>query len=150
MMVETARVIAVDGDEITVEAAIKTTCNACQAQSDCGTGAIAKAIAPKSQQLTFKTPVAVSVGDEVNVGIPEQGIMLASALLYVVPLLVLVISAVLLERWFGLPGSGGDLVVFAGSSLATLASFVAISRHLKKMDKGRFQPVLISKQSPSE
>jgi positive regulator of sigma E activity len=38
MIKETATVVAVDGDVVTVEAAIKSTCNACQAQSDCTTG----------------------------------------------------------------------------------------------------------------
>jgi len=52
MIRETATVVAVNGDTVTVEAAIKSTCNACQAQSDCGTGVISRALAPKTPPVT--------------------------------------------------------------------------------------------------
>ena len=90
MIKETATVVAVQGDVVTVEAAIKSTCNSCQAQSDCGTGIISSAIAPKTQQLTFSTPNPVSIGQQVTVGIPEAGVLSASAWLYILPLLVFI------------------------------------------------------------
>ncbi|MEC8377515.1 MAG: SoxR reducing system RseC family protein, partial [Pseudomonadota bacterium] len=71
MIKETATVVAVDGDKVTVEAAIKSTCNSCQAQSDCGTGVVSRALAPKTQYLTLNTPMTVQVGQQVTVGIPE-------------------------------------------------------------------------------
>lgn len=145
MITETATVIAVNGDRVTVEAAIKTTCSTCQAQSDCGTGAISRAIAPKTQQLTLHSPVPVRVGDSVSVGIPEAGIVSASALLYVVPLLVFVLSAALFTAVLPALGLASELWVLAGATLCTLAGFVVISGFLKKMDGARFQPVLLSK-----
>ena len=90
MIRETATVVAIDGDSVTVEAAIKSTCNACEAQSDCGTGVISRAIAPKTQQLTLRTPMPVRIGQKVTVGIPEAGILSASAWLYLLPLVEIV------------------------------------------------------------
>lgn len=145
MITETATVVAVDRDWITVEAAIKTTCSTCQAQSDCGTGAISRAIAPKTQQLTLQSPMPVTVGDTVRVGIPEAGIVSASALLYVVPLLVFIVSAALFNTMLPALGLASELWVLAGAGLSTLAGFVVISGLLKKMDGARFQPVLLSK-----
>ena len=94
MIKETATVVAVDGDFITVEAAIKTTCSSCQAQSDCGSGVISRALSPRTQQLSLRSPVPCKVGDTVRIGVPEAGVVAASLWLYVVPLIVLVISAI--------------------------------------------------------
>lgn len=150
MITERATVVAVDGDNVTVEAAIKTTCNGCQAQSDCGTGAIATAFAPKVQRLELTSPVPVQVGDEVSVGIPEAGVLSASALLYVVPLLVLIGSALLLDSWLSTIGLGNDLSIFVGSVAATFISYIVVSGRIKKLDTQRFQPVLIKRLSPQK
>ena len=75
MIKETATVVAIDGDKVTVEAAIKSTCSACSAQEDCGTGVISRALAPKTQQLVLRTPMSVRLGQQVTVGIPEAGIL---------------------------------------------------------------------------
>ncbi len=145
MITETATVVAVNGDNVTVEAAIKTTCSTCQAQSDCGTGAISRAIAPKTQQLTLQSPMPVRVGDTVSVGIPEAGIVSASALLYVLPLLVFVLSAALFSAVLPGVGLNSELWVLAASVISTFAAFVGISGYIKKIDGARFQPVLLSK-----
>ncbi|GGW85994.1 SoxR reducing system RseC family protein [Alteromonas halophila] len=150
MITERATVVAVNDDSVVVEAAIKTTCNGCQAQSDCGTGAIATAFAPKVQRLTLRSPVPVEIGDEVSVGIPEAGMLSASALLYVVPLLALIGSALLLDSWLSLAGAVHDLSVFAGSVLVTFLTYIVISARIKKLDTQRFQPVLIGRISGSD
>jgi len=143
MIKETAMVIAVDGDSVTVEAAIKSTCNACQAQSDCGTGVISRAIAPKTQQLTLRTPMTVNVGQKVIVGIPEAGILSASAWLYLLPLItfmgaysafmsVLSSTAIAHELWATVP-----------SALTTFVVYKFIAYKLKRVESTKYQPVLL-------
>lgn len=144
MITETATVVAVNQDRVTVEAAIKSTCSSCQAQSDCGSGVISRAMAPKVQHLEIETPMSVKVGDTVQVGIPEAGLLSASVWLYLVPLLVFLGSAAgltQLQTWLNI---GHELLVVAGASLITLGAFVGVSGHLKKADKSRFRPVLLS------
>lgn len=143
MIKETAMVIAVDGDSVTVEAAIKSTCNACQAQSDCGTGVISRAIAPKTQQLTLRTPMTVNVGQKVIVGIPEAGILSASAWLYLLPLItfmgtysafmsVLSGTAIAHELWATIP-----------SAFTTFVVYKLIAYKLKWVESTKYQPVLL-------
>ena len=151
MITERATVVAVEGDKVTVEAAIKTTCNGCQAQSDCGSGAIATAFAPKVQRLELTSPLPVKVGDEVSVGIPEAGVLSASALLYIVPLLVLISSALALDSLLPTIGLVTELGVFIGSISATFVSYIVLSGRIKKLDTQRFQPVLINRlTSPTQ
>ena len=149
MIKESATVIAVDGDIVTVEAAIKTTCSSCQAQSDCGSGVISRALSPRSQQLTLRSPVPCRVGDTVSIGVPEAGVVAASLWLYVVPLIVLVVSAIAAGQWLPAVGLHSELWTLATSLLLTSASFVLISGHLKKIDQTRFQPVILSTASSS-
>lgn len=144
MIKESATVIAVDGDLVTVEAAIKTTCSSCQAQSDCGSGVISRALSPRTQQLTLRSPVPCKVGETVSIGVPEAGVVAASLWLYIVPLLVLVVSAIAAGQWLPAIGLDSELWTLATSLLLTCASFVLISGHLKKIDQSSFQPVILS------
>lgn len=143
MILEKAQVIHIDDDVVTVSAQIKTTCNACQAQSDCGTGTIAKAFASRHQSLTIQSLVPVKVGDVVTIGMPEERVLSASVWLYLVPLLTLLASTIAIDRALGLLGLDHELLAFAGALLMTFLSFVWVSGRLKKQDKHHFQPVII-------
>ncbi|MCW8107387.1 SoxR reducing system RseC family protein [Alteromonas ponticola] len=144
MIVENATVISVHGDMVTVEAAIKTTCNGCQVNEECGTGVVSRALAPKTQQLTIKTPMVVKVGDVVKVGVPEVGILTASAWLYLMPLAVLLISALFFSSLFPLLGLNSEIWVILASILVTFIGFGFTSRRLKSIDSTKYQPVILS------
>lgn len=145
MITEQAVVVAIDGDRITVEASVKSTCNTCNVQSDCGTGTIASAMAPRTQQLTVQSLLPVNIGDHVTVGIPESGLLTASLMLYIIPILTLLTSAVLSNVLLPLDTFGRDILIVLLSAGVTLMAFVFVSNRLKKFDKQRFQPVLISR-----
>ncbi len=144
MIVESATVIDVKGDVVTVQAAIKTTCNGCQANDDCGTGVISRALAPKSQQLTLKTPTPVKVGDVVKIGVPEKGVLTASAWLYLLPLTVFLLTALLFNFILPVVGFTNELWVLLASSIVTFVGFLLSSRHLKSIETAKFQPVILS------
>ena len=55
---------------VLVETQIKSTCGSCEAQSNCGTGAIAKVFASKRETLRFRLNEMVEVGQKVSLGIP--------------------------------------------------------------------------------
>ncbi|MFB1034367.1 MAG: SoxR reducing system RseC family protein, partial [Sinobacterium sp.] len=65
---------------IIVETQIKSTCGSCEAQSNCGTGAIAKVFATKRETLRFRLDEIVEVGQKVSLGIPEENLLKASSL----------------------------------------------------------------------
>ncbi|WP_018982982.1 SoxR reducing system RseC family protein [Salinimonas chungwhensis] len=148
MITETATVVGAEGDKITLEAAIKSTCSTCQAQSDCGSGVISRALAPRLQQITVHSPMPVKVGDKVKVGIPEAGLLGASMWLYMVPLVVLLVSAAVLHALTANMQGIGELITIFGSGLVTFVGFVAISRRLKRVDQTKFKPVLLGVVKP--
>lgn len=141
MITETATVIAIDNDVVTVSASVKTGCSQCQASTDCGTSAVAKAFTPRQQTLTMRSPLPVAIGEQVVIGIPEQKVLLASSLVYIVPLLTLIGSVIGLNRltaWH-------ELAVFGLSVLFSAISVKAVSRYLSKGKRTRFEPVIVSR-----
>lgn len=141
MIEENAVVVKVNEDHIVVEAAVKSTCSRCQVNNTCGTGSIARAFSHKVQQLELVSPMPVNVGDTVVIGIRENGVLFASFLLYLLPLgtffLTLLVSSALLANQLH------ELLLLLVALLPTAAVFKLVSTRCKRLDKGRFQPILL-------
>ncbi len=141
MITETATVVAVNGDRVTVSASVKTACGSCQAADDCGTSAVAKAFSPKQQTFDLVSPLPLKAGDLVTLGIPEAHLLSASWMMYVVPLLVLIGSALILTELTELH----ELQVFLASGGFTWLAFQWVSNRLQRRRNGRYEPVIVSK-----
>ncbi|MEW6998429.1 SoxR reducing system RseC family protein [Colwelliaceae bacterium BS250] len=108
MIEETAKVVAIDGDKITVTSSIKSTCHSCAQQDDCGSGQIAKAIPHKSLTTSLNAKFIgnkiLNVGDEVVIGLPETTMLSSAFDVYMLPIIGLVLFAaigqyVLVDLW---------------------------------------------------
>lgn len=144
MIEEIGLITAVDKDHIWVETKINTTCNSCQVQNDCGTGAVAKTFAPKTEQLILRCEAHPQVGQKVKLGIEEHQLLGASALMYLLPLLTLVGSA-LLGQWI-LPQMGlqHELWIVTFAFLATFVCFAWLRKHASEDVHQRFSPKLLA------
>ena len=134
---------------VLIETQIKSTCGSCEAQSNCGTGAIAKVFASKRETLRFRYSEMVEVGQKVSLGIPEENLLKASALVYCLPLFALVISALVGQTILPLVGlmAEGWLIMF--SAFSTYFTFRFVRRFLSNSDQGDFHPRIL-KVFPSE
>ena len=128
---------------VLVETQIKSTCGSCEAQSNCGTGAIAKVFARKRETLRFRLNDLVEVGQKVSLGIPEENLLKASAIVYCLPLLTLVLSAVIGQSILPLVGlvTEGWLILF--SAFNTYITFKFVRRFLSQTDQGDFHPRIL-------
>ncbi len=150
-MIEEIGVIkAVDQDHIWVETQIKSTCGSCQAESNCGTGTVAKAFSPKTETLVLRCAEKARVGQRVRLGIPEQALLGASALMYLLPLFALVGSA-LLGQWlmpqFGLVHEG---YLIAFTLAMTALCFLQVRKHLQTDSKQQYHPRLLGLLPPEQ
>jgi sigma-E factor negative regulatory protein RseC len=140
MIEETGIVKKVKGNEVWVETQIKTTCGTCHVNKNCGTSVVAKAFAAKPELLKLISPYELKEGQAVKLGIPEEQLIGASMLVYLVPILVLIVSVSSMQ--FVLPHvHEGWQVVFGFA--ATAVSFWQISIFANKQDKGQFSPVVL-------
>ncbi|MFT4808610.1 MAG: sigma-E factor negative regulatory protein RseC [Paraglaciecola sp.] len=128
---------------VIVETQIKSTCGSCEAQSNCGTGAIAKVFASKRETLRFRLNDMVEVGQKVSLGIPEENLLKASAMVYCLPLFALVLSALVGQSvfpFFGLMAEGW-LILF--SAICSYLTFRFVRRFLSNSDQGEFHPRIL-------
>lgn len=140
MIEETGIVKKVKGNEVWIETQIKTTCSTCHVNKNCGTSVVAKAFMAKPELLKLISPYELKEGQTVKLGIPEEQLMGASLLVYVLPILVLIVSVSSMQ--FLLPNVHEGWQVLFGFA-ATAVSFWQISIFAKKQDKGQFSPIVL-------
>ncbi|MFP4559797.1 MAG: SoxR reducing system RseC family protein [Thiohalorhabdus sp.] len=104
-----ATVVAVNGEEVEVEAATGGGgCGSCHSAGGCGGGRTILGTRPGvATRLRVAPDLAVRPGERVVVGLPEGGFLRASVALYLVPLLGMFGGAGLAEGLLGRFISGG-------------------------------------------
>lgn len=94
---ETARVVALDGEQAWVTTRRRTACESCAANKGCGTGIMARSFSGgRTLQLKVRNSVDATVGDDVVLGIDDRVLVRSAVLMYLLPLLALMAGA-----WFG-------------------------------------------------
>ncbi len=147
MIEEVGQICAIEKDAsgqiIWVETQIKSTCGSCEAQSNCGTGAIAKVFARKTERLRFRWDESVTLGQKVSLGIPEENLLKAAMLVYLLPLVVLVVSALIATAslpWLGLQS---ELWTIGVAALCTYAAMRLSAVWLNRGNKQQYSPRIL-------
>ena len=150
MILETGTVVAVESDVLWVETIQKSACEVCVAEKGCGQKFLSK-LAGKTTSIRVlldkQSQQKFSVGQSVTIGIPEDVIVLASLLVYLLPIFGAVAGAALV----GINGGGGDLQSIAGALAGLLFGGWLVSLHSRKSRNDlRYNPILVdSSAGPS-
>jgi len=89
---ESGVIVAVELDRVWVETIRSSACDSCKAQKGCGHGLINKASSGKTFQLDVqRNGLSAKVGDTAVIGIPEDSILKASLIGYLLPIVLLLI-----------------------------------------------------------
>ncbi|MFT6899693.1 MAG: sigma-E factor negative regulatory protein RseC [Paraglaciecola sp.] len=129
---------------VCIETQVKSTCGVCQAKDDCGTGIVARAFSPKKEQLWLPCDQAVEIGQNVKLGIPENLLLRASLLVYILPLVMLLFSSVvgsLILKTMGIDSEGSVILL---AFLVASASFYGVRQYLTRYSQQRFEPSLLA------
>lgn len=121
-----AKVIAIDDGEITVEAVQSSACASCH-QQDCSAGTVNKALGNKTHRMVLPCQQAVQPGDQVVLAIPERGLVTASLLVYMLPLLCVMLALVIAEPLLASEPSG-ELPLIIVSVIAGLCGLLLARR----------------------
>ena len=107
MMIERARVVAVEVDACWVETIARPGCGACASGQGCGGGVIGRLLGDRRHHLRIVLPAGLrpAVDDEVEIGVREHSVLRASVFAYLLPLAGIVAGAV----------TGGGLTVIANA-----------------------------------
>ena len=139
MILETATVISIEEDAVWVEALQKSTCESCSAQKGCGTSVLSKLTGKTSRIRVLaaaEQSQSLNLGQDVTIAIPEDVIVKASLLVYLVPLITS-----LTGLW--LFSASSDIVSVGGAFIGLLVGGAIVSRFsAKTRDNPRLNPVL--------
>lgn len=140
MIEEIGKVVATEPGFAWIETQVKSTCTSCVGNDSCGTGLVAKVFTPKPEHLRIPTPSPLQVGQSVKIGIPEQHLLSASVCLYLVPILILLVSASVLQNVLIL---SEPIVILLSFSL-TFLGYWGVSRRLKSVHfRERYVPIFL-------
>jgi sigma-E factor negative regulatory protein RseC len=152
MIEESARVVAIEGSQLVLEAEIRTSCQSCAASKGCGTSVLAEHVGRKMTRFHAENSLNARVGDEVVVGLSEQAMLNGSLLVYLFPLASMILAALLADvlldpAWLAGYGLSADLLT-ALAALAGLAlAVMGVRSKLAGNDsQQQLTPVLLRKK----
>lgn len=146
MLLETGRIVSIEPHGLWVETIQRSACGSCQVQKGCGHSLLAKVGVSASQLwvlLEGRDASHYQVGNEVQIGVPEEVIAQGSLLVYMVPLLSMIVATIVAHHYLF---SDGMTAFCALLGLLAGAAIVRWCSHLIRFDS-RLQPVLIDAQT---
>jgi len=145
MIEETGQVVEVQGEFAWIEHERSNTCGSCSVRKGCGTSAIARVLGQRRVRLRVLNHINAHVGDQVVVGIAEQGLLRGSLAVYAMPLLGLFAGA-LAGRFLGtsLFALQSDGLSIAGAVTGFAAALFWLRRFSRrKQQDASYQPVAL-------
>ncbi|RUO77363.1 SoxR reducing system RseC family protein [Idiomarina seosinensis] len=129
-MKELAEVVAVEGNRITLTTELKTACSGCSHNTTCGAGILSKVFADRNTQFRVISDTKVAVGEHVEISMPESEVIRFALLLYGLPILVLLFSAMALSSLQTIPE--GLVIVFAFCGFGL--TFIGLKHWFRRRD----------------
>lgn len=144
MIEQTATVIDVEGDQLVVETVPQSSCQSCAVKSGCGTSVLSGTVGRKVVHFRVKNSVAASKGDRVVLGLPEDALVKGSLIVYLLPLLLMIITALGVDAYLPEDETNRDALIATASLLSVMGS-IFVGRFLLRNSVGSktYTPVLI-------
>jgi len=152
MIEEQAQIIRTEGEFAWVRTQRKSTCGQCAAQKGCGTNVFSKILGNKLVEFKAINKIDAAEGEQVILGLQESVLLKSAALMYVLPLVMMFVFALLAtavgqsmesdisQAWVSLFAVLGLLLGFLGARLFARAH----------QSDERFQPVILRRITLSE
>lgn len=100
-----------DGYSVELNCERQSSCSHCSSSESCSTGVVSKALGSKVLRWTLSTTQIVKEGQMVEIGFPEKSLLESAALVYLLPLVMLIIGALCGQSLSSHYFSGNELVV---------------------------------------
>ncbi|MCH2159895.1 MAG: SoxR reducing system RseC family protein [Oleiphilaceae bacterium] len=116
----------------------RSSCQSCQLENSCGQGLISKLGSEKSMEFWVDNSLDAQVGQTVTIDVPDEGLLYASVLMFLVPLIIMLASAGL-----ALATTENELFSIFAGVIGLLAGFYfARVKSQSMQNDSRFVPVL--------
>jgi len=138
---EVVTVTAVTDGGVRVAASRRSACAQCASRSSCSQGVLSQWQQDKLVEVDVLNPeqLQVSVGASVLVGLQEGSLMKASFMLYCIPLLLLISSALFVAAL-----GGSEMIQVAVAVAMMLVGFWCVKHYTSRHQvKAHYQPILL-------
>lgn len=144
-MIETqAVVIRIEDAVAFVQAERKSSCSGCS-ESSCGTSVLANFFGQKPPLYRARNDIGAKVGDRVVVGLDELALFKGTLLLYLLPLMLLFVGA-LIGGAMAATADSRDGYSVVGAAVGLLVGFVWLKVFSANIGAGsKYQPVILSR-----
>jgi sigma-E factor negative regulatory protein RseC len=145
MIEESAMVVEVCEGAVIIESSRTSACAQCQVSDSCGQKALSEWASSKLIRLEVENPSNLSVrqGDSVVVGIDEGSFVVASALVYLLPIFSMMLAGIAVFLFNG-PEWASILVSFIG----LVSGFFIVKLMGKRLERRcQYKPVLLRTSS---
>ena len=138
--------MSVEGGQLVLEAETRSSCQACEVKSGCGTSVLSRWVGRKFTRFHAKNTVDAQVGDHVVVGLSETALVRGSVAIYFLPLLGMIIFAQVADSLIPAGNDTHDLII-ALSAFAGFAAALWLCRAYLANDrlKAELTPVVLRK-----
>lgn len=138
MLTQTGEVVAWQNGVARVRVQRFAGCGRCQLRHGCGVGTLERALPGRSLELSMPSIFPLQPGDRVTVGLREPTMLAAAALVYLVPLLILLAGALALAPL-------GDAASAAGGILGLAGGILGVRCWVRRTGRGSAcEPVLLN------
>jgi sigma-E factor negative regulatory protein RseC len=147
MILETGKIVSIEPEGVWVETIQRSVCGTCKAEKGCGQSLMAKWGAQTSYiwvLLEGRNPDEFHIGDEIQIGIPEDVVVKASMLAYVMPLILMLMMTTAAHLLFNY-----EVLTALGALLGlVLGGFILRWHSQRSRYDTRLQPVLVDERKP--
>jgi len=145
MLEEQATVVAVENETVWVEVQRQSVCGQCAANKGCGTGVLQKVLGNKRNIFRVIGELPVNVGDSVIIGVNENALVKGSLIIYAVPIVFMIVSALLGETIAKQSLSiNSDYMSMVGALIGLAVSILGLRWYNHKISKNaEYQAVLL-------
>ena len=142
MICENGRVVSIEGDWVWVETLRTSSCVSCSAKAGCGQNLLNSIFSGKRHYVKVALngfAEQVKLHDEVEIAIPENGILKGSLLMYIFPLLMLIVGAGAAQELVG--ENNGYSILGAIMGFVSALLIVRVHSYLHRSDPS-YLPIL--------
>lgn len=140
-----ATVVATKPGMVSVEYKRSSACGHCQQESTCNINSMAKEEKNNVQVIDVACSLALDVGQQVRIGIPENGLLKGALLVYILPLFFIMAGAAVGQF---LAVSCAEWPSVAGAFLGGCIGFSLMRLKSARLTNAEYQPVILGVTIP--
>lgn len=140
MIEEVATVVSTAENGVWLKTTPSGNCNSCDENKTCGTGLVARALTPRDAHFFVFTELSLLPGEQVKIAVAEENLLKAAAMVYVLPVILLVVFAVVVQAVWQPP----ELLVILAAITGGVIGFLCAQKYNNHLNQQPEQVQIIS------